>query len=576
MSNEAIAQQLRELADLTDYVGDSPFKARAYRQAAHTLETLTTPIEAIAEQGVDALQAIPGIGEAIAEKIVAYLQTGVLPKREQLLSQVPHGVLEVMAVPGIGAKTAKLLHDRLGVRDLESLRHALLSGAADQLPGFSPHKRERLLRLLELQHKSQRRTPLGFALQRGQDLLRAVQQVQGVQQAQLCGSARRMQEDIGDLDFLVATELPEPTLEALLKLPEIHAVYAQGAHRAQAFLSDGLQVDFRATPPNHWGAGLVYLTGSKAHTIRLRQRAQQRGLKLNEYGVWRGDVCIASESEEAVYAALGLPCIPPPLREDAGELEAAEQGRLPQLLQPQHVRGDLQSHSNWSDGFNTLEEMAQTAAALGYDYLAITDHAHLLGEGGEWMTAFEQRRREIDALNEQYGGRPYLLDALEVNIRADGSLDAPEAMLHRAQLVLAGVHDAHGMPREQMTQRLLRALEHPAVDILAHPTCRRYGKRLANDADWERIFERARALGKAVEINGYPTRMDPPTPLARALVESGAWVSLGTDSHAARDLPAMTLAVGLAQRAWATPERVLNTLARDALLQWLADRRQQV
>ncbi|MCS7300414.1 MAG: helix-hairpin-helix domain-containing protein [Fimbriimonadales bacterium] len=574
MSNEAIAQQLEELAELSDFVGDSPFKSRAYRQAARTLEMLQTPIETLAEQGIDALKGIPGIGEAIAEKILAYLQTGSIPKREQLLQTVPAGILEVMAVPGIGAKTARLLHEQLGVHDLQSLRHALMSGAADTLPHFSPHKRERLLRLIDLKHKSQRRTPLGFALPRGRELLQTIKGLDGVQRALLGGSARRMQEDVGDLDFLAATEQPTTVIEAFVRAPFVAEVYAQGANKAQIFLSDGLQVDLKTVPPDSWGAGVVYITGSKAHSIRLRQRAMERGLKLNEYGVWRGAERVAADTEDAVYAALGLPLIPPPLREDRGEIEAAEQGRLPALVQVSQVRGDLQCHSTWSDGFNTLEELAQTAAALGYEYLAITDHAHMLGYEGDLVAAFEQRRREIDALNERLGGRPYLLNALEVNILADGALYAPEALLHAAQLVLAGVHDHHGQPREQMTQRLLRALEHPAVDILAHPTGRRYGKRLANDADWERIFERARALGKAVEINGYPTRMDPPTPIARMLVESGAWISLGTDSHAARDLYAMELAVGLAQRAWATPERILNTRSVDALLQWLHDRRQ--
>ncbi len=576
MSNEAIALLLEELADLTDYVGDSPFKSRAYRQAAHTLETLPTPVEVVAEGGLDALQAIPGVGEAIAEKILTYLQTGAIPKREQLLQQVPPSILEVMAVPGIGAKTAKLLHERLGVRDLDSLRQALHSGAVDNLPHFSSYKRERLLRLLDLKHKSQRRTPLGFALPRGRDLLNSIQQVDGVQNASLGGSARRMQEDVGDLDFLVATEQPQAVIEAILKLPEIHEVYAQGASRAQAFLSDGMQVDVKTVPPRSWGAGMLYITGSKAHSIRLRQRAIAQGMKLNEYGVWRGVECVASETEEAVYAVLGLPFIPPPLREDTGELEAAEQGRLPTLVQLDQVRGDLQSHSNWSDGFNTLEEMAQTAVALGYEYLAITDHAHMFGYEGDPMAAFEQRQREIEQLNEHYAGRLYILNAIEVNILADGTLYAPEAMLKNAQLVLAGIHDTHGQSREQMTERLLRALEHPSVDILAHPTCRRYGKRFANDADWERIFERACVLGKAVEINGYPTRMDPPTPLARALADSGAWISLGTDSHAARDLHAMELAVGLAQRAWASPERILNTFSCDALLEWLHNRRHSV
>jgi DNA polymerase (family 10) len=572
MSNEAIAQQFLELADLTDFVGDSPFKSRAYRQAAQLLESLQTPIETLAEGGIDALAALPGIGNAIAEKILAYLQTGAIPKRERLLQTVPAGVLEVMAVPGIGAKTARLLYDRLGVHDLVSLRDALVSGAVDSLPHFSPRKRERLLRLVELKHKSQRRTPLGRALPRGRDLLKAIRALTGVRQAMLCGSARRMQEDVGDLDYLVASNAPQAVVEAFVRLPAVAEVYAQGVSRAQVFLKDGLQVDLKVVPPERWGAGMLYLTGSHAHSIRLRQRAIERGLKLNEYGVWRGAECLAADTEEAVYAALGLPWIPPPLREDTGEIEAAEQGRLPHLVALDDIRGDLQSHSRWSDGLDTLGTLAQAAGARGYEYLAITDHAHQFAD----RDAFEQRRREIEQLNQRTGGRPYLLNAIEVNILPDGSLNAPEWMLRTAEFVLAGIHEAHGQPRAQMTARLIRALEHPAVDALAHPTGRRYGKRPPNDADWEQVFERARALGKAVEINGYPTRMDPPTPTARMLMQSGAWVCLGTDAHAARDLQAMELAVGLAQRAWATPERILNTRPVDALLQWLNDRRQSV
>lgn len=569
MPNEAIAQQFLELAELTDFVGDSPFKSRAYRQAAQILETLPTPIEALAERGKDALAALPGIGEAIAEKILAFLQTGTIPKREQLLQEVPVGVLEVMAVPGIGAKTARLLFQQLGVRDLDTLHEALVSGAVDTLPHFSPRKRERLLRLMALKHKSQQRTPLGFALPRGRELLQAVQALAGVQAAMLCGSARRMQEDVGDLDYLVASDTPQAVVEAFVRLPAIAEVYAQGTARAQVFLSDGLQVDLKVLPPQHWGAGMLYLTGSRAHSIRLRQRAMAQGLKLNEYGVWRGTECLAADTEEAVYTTLGLPYIPPPLREDTGEIEAAEQRHLPCLVDQGDIRGDLQSHSRWSDGLDTLEAMAESARARSYEYLAITDHAHQFAQ----REAFEQRRREIDRINARTGGRPYLLNALEVDILPDGSLQAPDWMLEAAEFVLAGVHTTHGQPRATMTARLLRALEHPAVDALAHPTGRRYGKRPPNDADWEQVFERARVLGKAIEINGYPTRMDPPTPLARLLLQSGAWVFLGTDSHAASDLQAMEWAVGLAQRAWATPERILNTRPLETLLQWLEDRR---
>jgi DNA polymerase (family X) len=311
MSNEAIAQQFLELADLTDFVGDSPFKARAYRQAAQVLESLQTPIETLAENGADALAALPGIGEAIAEKILAYLQTGAIPKREELLQTVPAGVLEVMAVPGIGAKTARLLYEQLGVHDLASLRDALVSGAVDRLPHFSPRKRERLLRLVELKHKSQRRTPLGLALPRGRDLLQAIEALDGAKQAMLCGSVRRMQEDVGDLDYLVASDAPQAVVEAFVRLPAVAEVYAQGVSRAQVFLKDGLQVDLKVVPPERWGAGMLYLTGSRAHSIRLRQRAIERGLKLNEYGVWRGTECLRRRHRRSRLRRAGAAVDPP-------------------------------------------------------------------------------------------------------------------------------------------------------------------------------------------------------------------------------------------------------------------------
>jgi DNA polymerase (family 10) len=330
-----------------------------------------------------------------------------------------------------------------------------------------------------------------------------------------------------------------------------------------------LQVDLKIVPPDSWGAGMLYITGSKRHSIRLRERAIERGLKLNEYGVWRGTERIASRSEEEVYAALGLPWIPPTLREDTGELEAADQGALPKLIEREQVRGDLQVHSRWSDGRDTVESLLQAARALGYEYLALTDHIEMLTWHGELHEVFRRRQQEIEQLNERFGGKPYLLNGLEVNIEADGSLDAPEELLRCAEIVLAGVHHTHGQPAEAMTRRLIRALEHPAVQILAHPTGRRFGKRESNEADWERIFRRAAQLGKAVEVNGYYTRMDPPTPLVRLLNESGAPVTLGTDAHAVSDLRYMELAVGLAQRGWLSPERVLNTHPLPELRNWL-------
>ncbi|MFQ3611795.1 MAG: PHP domain-containing protein, partial [Fimbriimonadales bacterium] len=383
---------------------------------------------------------------------------------------------------------------------------------------------------------------------------------------------RRMQETVGDIDYLVATTEPAGVIEAFCQLPAVKAVYARGENRAQVFLDDGLQVDLKTVPPESWGAGSLYITGSKAHSIRLRERALQRGLKLNEYGVWHGKECIACQTEEAVYQALGLAWIPPTLREDTGELALAEGGNLPKLVQRFQVRGDLQTHSHWSDGADSLEAMQESARAQIYEYLALTDHAEMFFQEGDPLSLFRQRQREIQALNERSGGRPYLLNGLEVNIAADGSLEAPDWLLREAEIVLAGIHHTHAQPPEQMTRRLIRALEHPYVHILAHPTGRRFGKREPNAADWEQVFQRAYALGKAVEINGYITRMDPPTPLVHLLRESGAWVALGTDSHRANQLWTMELAVGLAQRGWLPPERVLNTRPLAELQAWLSER----
>lgn len=574
MRNTEIAQLLYELADLSDYIGDSPFKSRAYRRASQLLESMQTPIESLAEQGKEALEAIPGIGSAIAEKILAYLQTGIIPKHQQLLQKVPHSILEVMQVPGIGPKTARLLAEHLGVHDLESLQNALITGAVRPLPQFGEAKRQRLLRTVDLIKKSRLRRPLGSVYWLGQERLEWLQQLPGVQKALLGGSVRRMQETVGDLDYLVTTDTPKTVIAEFGNMPGTAEIFTQGENRAQIFLENGLQVDLKTVPPESWGAGMLYITGSKAHSIRLREIAIELGLKLNEYGVWHGLRCVASDSEETVYQALGLPWIPPTLREDSGEIESAQQVTLPQLVERKQIRGDLQTHSCWSDGFDSIEAMAHTALQHGYTYLAITDHVEMLAWQGDIWSLFHQRQREIEQLNERFAGQIYILNGLEVNIDPDGNLDAPDALLQEAEIVLAGVHYGHGQEVEAMTRRLLCAMEHPSVHVLAHPTGRRFGKREPNLADWTRIFQRAKALGKAIEVNGYTTRMDPPTPIVRLLEQSGAWVALGTDSHHKEDLRMIDLAVGLAQRGWLPPERVLNTLPLPRLLAWLKEVRQ--
>lgn len=357
-----------------------------------------------------------------------------------------------------------------------------------------------------------------------------------------------------------------------MRLPGIADVEAVGENRATVFLQGGLQVDFKTVPPAAWGSGLQYLTGSKAHSIKLRTLAQKQGLKLNEYGVWRGEVRLAGEDEAGVYRALGLPWIPPPLREDNGEIEAAQAGQLPRLVQLEEVRGDLQVHSRWSDGKATLLELAQAAQKLGYAYLAVTDHSQGLKVAhGVPLDRVQARLREIRKVNEKTGGKPYLLAGAEVEVAADGSLDYPEPVLRELEVVLVAVHSHFNLSRAQQTRRLLRALEHPCVHILAHPTARMLGVRKGLEADWEKIFRRAKALGKALEINGYYDCMDLPDTLARQAGGMGVLFALSTDAHQLDHLRFMELAVGTAQRAWLGPAQVLNTRPLAALLDWLRE-----
>lgn len=572
MKNAEIAQLFQEMAEMLAFLGENPFRVRAYTQAARTLADLETPIEAIAAQGEEALQALPSIGPDLAAKIQEYLRTGTLQAHSKLAQQVPAGVLEVLRVPGVGPKTARLLWERLGVDSLAKLQAALASKQVLGLPGFGEKKRQHLLENLALAETATQRRPLGAVLGQARALLEQVRAQPGVLQAEICGSFRRYRETVGDLDFLIATLTPAQVLEALVRLPGIADVEAVGENRATVFLQGGLQVDFKTVPPAAWGSGLQYLTGSKAHSIKLRTLAQKQGLKLNEYGVWQGETRLAGEDEAGVYWAMGLPWIPPPLREDSGEIEAAQAGQLPRLVQLEEVRGDLQVHSRWSDGKATPLELAQAAQKLGYAYLAVTDHSQSLKVAhGVPLEKVQARLREIRKVNEKTGGKPYLLAGAEVEVAADGSLDYPEPVLRELEVVLVAVHSHFNLSRAQQTRRLLRALEHPCVHILAHPTARMLGVRKGLEADWEKIFRRAKALGKALEIDGYYDRMDLPDTLARQAGGMGVLFALSTDAHQLDHLRFMELAVGTAQRAWLGPAQVLNTRPLAALLDWLRE-----
>ncbi len=569
MKNAEIARIFEEIADMSEFLGDNPFRVRAYRNAARALADLEDPIEEVAEGGVEALEQIPGIGHELAVKILDYLRTGRVKKHEELRAKVPPGVLEVMRVPGVGPKTAKLLYEALGVDSLAAFRKALESGEVLKLPGFGEKKRQRLLKNLDLVEAASKRWPLGAVLYQARELLQLLRELPEVEAAEIAGSARRYKETVGDLDFLAATREGAKVAEAFTRLAPVKAVYALGPGKATVYIGPGIQVDLKIVPPESWGAGLQYFTGSKAHDIHLRRIAQQRGLKLNEYGVWRGKERIAGAREEEVYAALGMDWIPPPMREDLGEIELAEKHALPRLVRLEEIRGDLQVHSKWSDGKHTLRELAHFAAEMGYAYLAVTDHSPAVRvAGGVPPERMKDRIAEIRRVNEETGGRPYLIAGAEVDILPDGRLDYPDAVLKELELVLVSIHSRFSMDEEAMTRRILRAIENPYVHVLAHPTARLIGKRAPVKADWERIFSRMKELGKAVEIDGYYDRMDLPDTLARRARELGLLFALSTDAHQKDHLRFMELAVGNAQRAWLGPEQVLNTRSLPELLDW--------
>ncbi|MDM7324326.1 MAG: DNA polymerase/3'-5' exonuclease PolX [Thermus sp.] len=573
MRNQELARIFEEIGLMGEFLGDNPFRVRAYYQAARTLQDLDTPIEEVAKGGKEALLELPGIGPDLAEKILEFLTTGKVKKHQELSAKVPRGVLAVMEVPGVGAKTARQLYDELGIDSLEGLREALEKGDLLRLRGFGAKKVERIREGLTLAQVASKRRPLGAVLSLARNLLDTIRRLPGVEEAELCGSARRYKDTVGDLDYLVASQVGERVVEDFVRLSLVKEVYAKGKERATVFLKDGLQVDLRVVPPESFGSGLQYLTGSKEHSIKLRSLAQERGLKLSEYGVFRGEKRLAGETEEGVYEALGLPFIPPPLREDQGEIEAALRGKLPRLVEFSEVKGDLQVHSTYSDGRNSLEELWQAAKAFGYQYLGVTDHSPAVRVAGG--PSPEEALRRIEAIrhfNETHGP-PYLLAGAEVDIRPDGSLDYPDWVLRELDLVLISIHSGFKLSKAEQTRRILRALENPFVHVLAHPTARLIGRRPPVEVDWEAVFKQALERGVAVEIDGYYDRMDLPDDLARMAYGMGLWISLSTDAHQVEHLRFMELAVGTAQRAWIGPERVLNVLPYQELTAWLKARR---
>ena len=568
MKNLEIARAFDLIADLLELKGENPFRIRAYRRAAQNLGTLTEDVETLAAQG--RLDEIPGIGPDLAGKIGEYLETGRMEALESLRREMPAGLADLMGVPGVGPKTAKLLHDRLKVTDLGQLETLARAGKLRGLPGIQAKTEQNLIKGIALVRRGQARMPLGRALPLAEEIANALARVRGVKRVEPAGSVRRRKETVGDLDILVTSTDPARVMDAFVRLPQVAEILEQGPTKASVRHREGIQVDLRVVEPATFGAALQYFTGSKEHNIRIREMAVKKRLKISEYGVFRepGGKRIAGATEEEVYAAVGLPWIPPELREDSGEIEAAQSRRLPTLVELDDIRGDLHCHTNATDGHHTVEALVAAARKRGYAYVLVSDHSRSTRIAGG-LTADEALAHveRIRAIGRKQRGITVLAGS-ECDILPDGSLDYPDDVLARMDLVVAAVHSRFKQPRAEMTRRICRALENPYVNILAHPTGRLMGQREPYDVDLEAVFAAARRHGKALEINCYPERLDLNDVHARRARELGVLLAINTDTHALDQLDTMRLGVATARRAWVEPAEVINTWSLDKLRAW--------
>ena len=572
MKNRELAEIFDRMADVIELQGGNPFRVRSYRKASRIIGDLTDDIADIAREG--RLGELPGIGESFVQKIQEYLDTGRLAAHDELVAQVPPGVLEMMHVPGLGPKTAGLVYKKAGIESIDQLAEAIEAGKLADLPGLGAKKLQNILKGIQVYRSGQGRVLLGVALPIAEEIIEHLKKVKGVRDILPAGSLRRCRETIGDVDILVSSTKGKDIVEAFTRLPMVRDVLAAGETKGSVRVEGGLQVDLRVVPPKSFGAAAQYFTGSKAHNIRLRDIAIDKKLKLNEYGVFRGDRQIAGKSEEEVYGALDLPWIPPELREDRGEVEAAQEGRLPELIEPADIRGDLHMHSTHSDGNASIEAMALAAREVGYEYICITDHSQSLKVAhGLDPKRLEKQRKEIDALNKKLDGIR-ILAGIELDILADGSLDLPDEALAACDFVIASIHSGMQQDEKRLTARLVKAMRNPHVHAIAHPTGRVLGgQRDAYPLDFDEIVRVAKQTGTALEINAYYDRLDLDDLHARRARDAGVKLVINTDAHATTHLAMMRFGVATARRGWVRKADVLNTLPLEKLLSWLAEKR---
>ena len=564
MKNAEIAELFERFADILEFKGEIVFKVNSYRKAARTLRDTAEDIAAIAAE--DRLRELPGIGKNIAQKIAEYLETGAVRKFDEEREGLSDELIRMLRIPGMGPKSLALIHQNLGVDTFDAFEGAVQSGELAKLPGMGKKKAENILKGIELLREATGRIPLGIALPVAEEMLAAVRKLHPVKRAELAGSLRRMRETIGDIDILVSATDHKAAIDAFTSLPGVSRVLAAGGTKASVIVEGKHQVDLRVVDEDSFGAALQYFTGSKAHNVKLRDIAIKKGLKINEYGVFRVDEKLGGRDEEEMYTHAGLEWMPPELREDRGEIEAARKGELPDLVTARQIKGDLHVHSNYSDGNATLAQLAERAQQLGYKYIAVTDHSQSLKIArGLDLKRLEKKRKEIEKINSGLKGMR-LLFGTEMDILPDGTLDYPDEILKKFDWVVASIHSAFKQPREKITQRITDAMQHPHVDCIAHLTGRLINQRPPYEVDIERVLQVAAETCTAIEINANYERLDLDDIWCRRAKQLGVKLAIGTDAHRFETLTIPRLGVAVARRGWLEPADVLNTLPLSKLL----------
>ncbi len=558
--NAEIAEIFSEMADLLEMQGVQ-WKPRAYQNAARAVEAAEDVEKIFKEGGKKALMDIPGIGESLAEKIIEYLKRGKIKEYDQLTKKLPSGVHDMMHIMGVGPKKAWRLHKELKIKSIAQLEQAAKAGKLRKLAGFGAKSEGDILKGIETLKKGQGRMLLGRAWQLGQEIIGQLKKLKEITKIEPAGSLRRMKETIGDIDVLVISTNPKKVMDTFTTLPNVERVLAKGMTKSSVLLREGIPADIRVLEPKSFGAALQYFTGNKEHNIAVRQIAIKKGYKLNEYGLFKGSRLIAGKTEEEIYKVLGLRVMPPEIRENLGEIQASKTGTLPDLIPYDSIRGDLHTHTKWSDGTNTTEEMIQAAIRMGYDYIAITDHS----TSEHVARGLDEKRllkhvEEIRKLKKKYAGKIVVLAGSEVSIMADGSLDYADKYLKELDWVVASVHSRFKQSSAEMTKRIVKAIENPYVCAIGHPTGRLINAREPYDVAFDRVFAAAKANNVALEINAYPERLDLKDTHIKAGVEKGVKFVIDTDAHNENHMKFITFGIAQARRGWAETKDVINTL----------------